>query len=164
MRTLLLLRHAKSSWKDSALPDHERPLNKRGLNDAPVVGSLIQEQDLLPDLVLCSTAVRARETARLVLEAANFQGEIQFREDLYAFEPGAYLNAISRLDDRYLRVMVVGHNPALEELLAGITGAYQPLPTAALVQLDLSIDHWKEISFGMRARVRNLWRPKESKK
>ena len=163
LKTLLILRHAKSSWKDSSLPDHDRPLNKRGLGDAPLVGRLIKDHDLLPELVLTSTAVRAQETARLVLEAAHFKGDIQARDDLYAFEPGAYLNVLTHLDDRFKRVMLVGHNPALEELLTGLTGEYQPFPTAALAQVELSIEHWRDISFGMQARLKNIWRPKESK-
>jgi len=161
MKTLLLLRHAKSSWKDESLADHERPLNKRGKQDAPRVGEWLQSEGLQPDLILCSTAARARETIDLASEAADYHWEIEYREDLYAFEPGAFLHALKSLPDHYDQVMLVGHNPAMEELVTGLTGSYQSMSTAALAHVDLPIEHWSEISFGMRARLVNLWRPKD---
>jgi phosphohistidine phosphatase len=161
MKTLLLFRHAKSSWKDDSLDDRKRPLNKRGQDDAPRMGKLLREQGILPDLVLCSTAVRARTTLELACEALGYHGEIDYREDLYAFEAGAYLNALQKLPDEPGLVMVVGHNPALEEVLAGLTGEYLALPTAALAEIELDIERWKDLSFGMHARLKNLWYPKE---
>jgi phosphohistidine phosphatase len=163
MKTLLILRHAKSSWKDDSLPDHERPLNKRGKQDAPQVGNLMKKEGLLPDLILCSSAVRAKTTLDLATEALGYNGEIEYRDDLYAFEPGAYLNALSQIPESFDLVMIVGHNPALEQLLVGITSEYQPLPTAALAEVELPIEDWSQISFGMGARLINIWRPKERK-
>ncbi len=161
MKTLLLLRHAKSSWKDETLPDHDRPLNKRGKKDAPRMGERLREEGFQPDIVLCSTAVRAQDTAQLALESAGLDPELLPREDLYAFEPGAYLHALSNLDDRYDQVLIVGHNPAMEELLTGLTGEHLPMPTAALAHIELPIDAWKNISFGMGARLEDLWIPKQ---
>lgn len=161
MKTLLILRHAKSIWKDETLSDHDRPLNKRGQRDAPRIGEILHEEGFQPDLVLCSSAVRARETARLALEAVDFNGKVEYREDLYAFEPGAYLQALVGLDDSVDQVLIIGHNPAMEELLNGLTGEHHMLPTAALAHLELPVERWSEISFGMRARLINLWRPKE---
>jgi len=161
MKTLLILRHAKSSWKDDALPDHERPLNKRGRQDAPRMGKLLRKHDVLPELILSSTAVRARATVELVVEESLFDGEIEYREDLYAFEPEPFLQALAGLSDHYQRVMVAGHNPALEELLEELTGEYLPLPTAALAQVSLAIEHWSEIESGGNGKLVDLWRPKE---
>lgn len=161
MKTLLILRHAKSSWKDETLPDHERPLNKRGKQSAPLMGELIRREGLLPDLILCSTAKRARQTADLVAEASAYQGEIQHSRELYAAPPQAYLQALSQLEDQYERVMVVGHNPGLEELLQALTGEMQPLPTAALAQVDLPIESWAELKSLRRGRLVEIWRPKE---
>ncbi len=164
MKTLLIFRHAKSSWKDESIPDQERPLNKRGQKDAPFMGKLMKTNDLLPDLVMCSTAVRARDTIKLAAEAADYSGEIRFSEDLYTFEAGPYLDALTQLDDRVKSVMLVGHNPGMEELLAGLVGEYQALPTAALAELELPIERWKQVSFGMHARLKAILRPKEEKK
>ncbi len=161
MKTLLILRHAKSSWKDETLPDHERPLNKRGKQSAPLMGELIRREGLLPDFVLCSTAKRARQTADLVAEASDYQGEIEYLRELYAAPPQAYLQALSKLDDRYERVMVVGHNPGLEELLQALTGEMQPLPTAALAQVELPIQQWAEVKSVRRGKLVEIWRPKE---
>ena len=122
----------------------------------------MRSEGLQPDLILCSTAARARETIDLASEAADFHGEIEYREDLYAFEPGAFLHALKSLPDHYDQVMLVGHNPAMDELVTGFTGNYHPMSTAALAHIDLPIEHWSEISFGIRARLVNLWRPKDN--
>ena len=161
MRTLLILRHAKSSWKDDSLPDHDRPLNKRGLKDAPRMGQLLRREDLLPDLILCSSAKRARVTAELVAEESGYEGELRLKDDLYAFDAEAYLEALTELSDGYDRVMVVGHNPAMEELLEALTGGFERLPTAALAMVELPIDRWSELEDEPEGKLTHLWRPKE---
>jgi phosphohistidine phosphatase len=161
MKTLLILRHAKSSWKDESLPDHDRPLNKRGLKDAPRMGELLRREDLLPDLILCSTAQRARKTAELVVEESGYEGELRLSRDLYAFDPGAYLEALVELEDIYERVMLVGHNPAMEELLEALIGEFERMPTAALAQVDLPIGHWGELDDEPEGKLIHIWRPKE---
>lgn len=165
MKTLLILRHAKSSWKDEDLPDHERPLNRRGQADAPQVGSYLRQQGLLPDLILCSTAKRARATAELMSEALGYRGELRLAPEFYAAPPEAYLQALAGLPDDEAMVMVVGHNPGLEELVHRLTGEYQPMPTAALAQVQLPIERWAELSPQAAprrpGRLAAIWRPKE---
>lgn len=166
MKTLLILRHAKSSWKDDELPDHDRPLNKRGKQDAPRMGKLLRDEDLIPDLILSSDAERARATAELVVEECHYEGEITYLRDLYAAEAEAYLEALAQLGGESPRVMVVGHNPGLEELVQDLTGEYQPLPTAALAQVALPLDHWSELDPNAQVEIApgklvNLWRPKD---
>ncbi len=166
MKTLLILRHAKSSWKDETLPDFDRPLNKRGQEDAPRMGKLLHDQDLVPDLIISSDAQRARTTTEMVAEESHYEGEITFLRDLYAAEPEAYLDALARLGGETACVMVVGHNPGLEELLQELTGEYQPLPTAALAQVTLPLKHWSELDPSAAGEVTqgklvNLWRPKD---
>lgn len=161
MKTLLILRHAKSSWKDESLPDHDRPLNKRGLKDAPRMGQLLRQEELLPDLILCSTAQRAHKTAELVVEESGYDGELRLSRDLYAFDAEAYLEALAGLEDEYERVMLVGHNPGMEELLEALTGGFERMPTAALAQVDLPIEHWNELENEPEGRLVNVWRPKE---
>jgi len=161
MKTLLILRHAKSSWKDDTLSDHDRPLNKRGMKDAPRMGELMKELDILPDLILSSTAKRARATAEIVADESGFEGEIQLSRDLYSFSPEAYLEALTDVPDEFQRLMIVGHNPGLEEILEALTGSYERLPTAALVQISLPIEHWVELNEEIEGELINVWLPKE---
>ena len=166
MKTLLILRHAKSSWKDETLPDFDRPLNKRGQEDAPRMGKLLHNEGLVPDLIISSDAQRARTTAELVAEESHYEGEIVFLRDLYAAEPEAYLDALARLGGETACVMIVGHNPGLEELLQELTGELQPLPTAALAQVALQLEHWSELDPSAQndipqGKLVNLWRPKD---
>ena len=161
MKTLLILRHAKSSWKDANLADHDRPLNKRGKRDAPRMGSLLREQDLIPDVILSSSAERAYKTAEAAADESGFEGEVILSRDLYSFGPEPYLAYLANLPDEYERVMVVGHNPAMEELLEELTGEYQRFPTAALALVQLPIENWSEIGESEGGRLANLWRPKE---
>lgn len=161
MKILLILRHAKSSWKDLTLSDHDRPLNKRGKRDAPRMGELIYEQDLVPDLMLSSTAKRARMTAEAVSEACSFEGEIKFLRDLYQADSENIIQILSDLEDELMRVMVVGHNPDLEELLELLTGEYERLPTGALAQIQLPIEHWSELDENTEGKLVDVWRPRE---
>jgi len=161
MKTLLILRHAKSSWDEPGLADIERPLNKRGKNDAPRIGTLIKEVDLIPDVILSSPAVRAMKTAESVADACGYEGNIEIEEDFYPGSPGDYLEALNNLSDDPMRVMVVGHNPGLEELLNELTGETEPLPTAALAQVNLPIQHWLDLDEHVLGKVIRIWRIKE---
>jgi phosphohistidine phosphatase len=161
MKILLLLRHAKSSWKHTELPDFDRPLNKRGKSDAPRMGELLRQMDLLPDLILSSTAQRARQTTQAVVDASGYGGEVRWLDSLYAAPPEAYLEALRRLDDSLQRVMVVGHNPGLEELLEALTGAAQPLPTAALAQVLLPIQGWSQLGEDVSGELVQIWQPRQ---
>lgn len=161
MKTLLVLRHAKSSWRDTGLADHDRPLNKRGQRDAPRMGRLLSQQDLVPDLIISSSAVRARKTAQLAIEAMDYDGELRLERELYAADPEAYLDALQALPDAFERVMVIGHNPGLEELIEMLTGDWQRLPTAALAQVELELDTWQDLSEETPGRLVHLWLPRE---
>ena len=163
MKTLLILRHAKSSWKDAGLADHDRPLNKRGKRDAPRMGALMREQGLLPEMILSSTAKRARSTAKAAADECGFDGETELVRELYAFSAEPYLSTLAQVPDDYSIVMVVGHNPAMEELSDALTGEYQRFPTATLAEIQLPIDHWSEIGDWVEGSLVNLWRPKELK-
>jgi phosphohistidine phosphatase len=161
VKLLLILRHAKSSWKDPGLDDHERPLNKRGKRDAPRMGCLLKQEGLLPDLILSSTAVRARTTAEMVADAGRYRGRLELTPELYEATPEAYVNALSELDDDLRSVMVVGHNPGLEQLLHLLTGSDEALPTAALAKVELEIATWSELDRSPRGSLAQLWRPKD---
>jgi phosphohistidine phosphatase len=161
MKTLLVLRHAKSSWSDPALDDHERPLNTRGRRDAPRMGELVREYGLIPDVVISSDAVRARLTAEAVIEAARYGGEIRLDPRLYMAGPADILSLLRTVGKKTETVMIVGHNPGLEELVAQLTGAWQDLPTAALAQIALPIDQWRDLTLSTRGTLVGHWRPKQ---
>jgi phosphohistidine phosphatase len=161
MKTLLVLRHAKSSWDDPALDDHERPLNQRGRRDAPRMGELVREFGLTPDVVLSSDAVRARLTAEAVAEAARYAGEIRLHPHLYLAGPAEILSLLPAVPENAETVMIVGHNPGLEQLVEQLTGERQDLPTAALAQIRLPLHQWRDLTRSTRGTLVGLWRPKE---
>jgi phosphohistidine phosphatase len=161
MKTLLVLRHAKSSWNDPALDDHERPLSPRGRRDGPRMGELVRERGLIPDVVISSDAVRARLTAEAVAEAARYAGEILLNRRLYMASPADIRSLLRTVPEEAGSVMIVGHNPGLEELVAQLTGERQDLPTAALAQIVLPIDQWRGLKPSTRGTLAGHWRPKE---
>jgi phosphohistidine phosphatase len=156
-KTVLILRHAKSSWSQPGLSDHARPLNARGEADAPAMGSLVRRQELVPDLILSSSARRARSTAEAVAQAAGYDAAIEITDSFYHGGVDAYLEALGRLPDELDRVMVVGHNPTLEELVEQLTGRGEAMPTAALAQVELPINRWGELNEATVGRLVNLW-------
>ena len=161
MKTLLVLRHAKSSRNDPTLDDHERPLNKRGQRDAPRMGELVREYGLIPDVVISSDALRARLTAEAVAEAARYAGEILLDPRLYMACPADILSLLPMVRENAETVMIVGHNPGLEKLVEQLTGERQDLPTATLVQIGLPIDHWRDLKLSTRGTLVGLWGPEE---
>jgi phosphohistidine phosphatase len=161
MKTLLLMRHGKSSWKDAALADHDRPLKMRGRRAASQVGRLLVNERLAPDLILTSTAVRAQDTAVLMAEAANYRGAIETVTDLYHADHSAFVACVSQAATEFETVLVVGHNPGLEEWLTQLTGARHEFPTAALAHIELSIENWSDLTLTTSGTLRNVWRPRE---
>jgi phosphohistidine phosphatase len=161
MRTIMLLRHAKSSWKDAAVADHDRPLSGRGRRDAPRVGRHIAEAGLVPDYVLCSTALRARQT--LAAAQAEWAEDVPGAAlaELYPTDPDTCVDLLHALPDDVERVLVVGHNPGLEELLAELTGHAEALPTAALAVVTVAMPHWSGLSEAPPGTLAQLWRPRE---
>jgi len=141
MKTLLLLRHAKSNWDDEALADYDRPLNERGRHDAPRIGRHLARLDLVPDLIVASGARRAEATAKRVAIAAGYPGDIRYTDELYLADPETFLEIARETDDVVARLMLVGHNPGIEELVTALTGHDERMPTAAVACFRLAIDH-----------------------
>ena len=160
MKTLLILRHAKSSWDDESLDDFDRPLNQRGNRDAPRIGQLLRERDLLPELILCSTAVRAYSTLERVCEAADYQGQFELHSDLYLAPSATYVELLQEVAEPLDRVMVIGHNPGLETLLTDLTGAVEHMPTGGLAVVELPIERWQQLRRPTAGRLLHLFRPK----
>ena len=160
MKTLLLLRHAKSSWKDAARRDFDRPLTKRGKSAAQAMGGEIRRRNLVPDLILASAARRARQTAKRARQAMSYDGISITRNKLYLSGVRCHLEILARVDDAYDRVLLVGHNPDLEYLVECLTGLQVTLPTGTLVCLDLETDSWRQVS-EVPGRLRLVVKPKQ---
>jgi phosphohistidine phosphatase len=145
MRTLYLLRHAKSSWKDVTLPDFDRPLKDRGRKAAKQIGRYLTRAKLSDPLVLCSPAARTRETADIVLKHANLRVEVRFEERIYEASLRDLVQIVSEIPDDKQDVIMIGHNPGFEELLAYLTGEGRRMPTAALGKINFEVESWKDI-------------------
>jgi len=144
MRNLYLLRHAKSSWKDEELPDFERPLANRGKRACDLLGKFIHSNEIDFDLVICSTAVRARDTIALVRQVSRIRAEVRYDERLYEASAERLLELASQVESDKKKVLLVGHNPGFEELIQLLTGVTRPFPTAALARITLKISKWSE--------------------
>lgn len=148
-KTILIMRHAKSSWDDSSLKDFDRPLNKRGRRDAPAMGQYLAGLDLLPDHIVCSAARRAKETIGLLSDELGVEKHIiHYDESLYFDGVGAYLDAIRSAPDDAGIVLVAGHNPTIEHLVAKLSGgsARQKITTANIACFYSSATSWDEVS------------------
>ena len=163
MKTLLLMRHAKSSWKENKLKDQDRPINKRGQKNAPRMGELLEEVELVPQLIMCSTALRARQTAEAVIAKSGFTGKIEYLDAFYMAEAQVYLDAVHALPDLVERVLFIGHNPGLEACLQILSGQVEGLPTGAIAYITLPVNHWWEINAETRGDLQDLWRPRDFK-
>lgn len=161
MKTLFLLRHAKSSWDDTQLNDHDRHLNSRGLKSAPRMGRLLKQEGVTIDLILCSSSVRTRETAKLVLAELPNPPAISYREELYHATPDQITNLLSQTAEPAECVMVIGHNPGLEEFLERLTGEVLHFPTAGLAKIELEIDRWNLFDNQIRGQLKQFWKPRE---
>ncbi len=143
-KTLILVRHAKSSWNDATLADIDRPLNKRGHRNAPVMGGWLAGEGERPDLIVSSPAARARATAGYFAEAAGIDvADIVVEQDLYFTGTDGMLRVLERVDDRHDRVMMVGHNPVMTHLLNQLTGSdVWNMPTCAVAVIGFDMESW----------------------
>ncbi len=157
------MRHAKSSWANQSQSDHERPLNERGLRDAPRMARLLNEQNLIPDLVLTSSAKRALTTAQILVDNLNRSSiELQVVDDFYHAVPETYGEYCLRLADQFERPLIVGHNPGLEQLVNRFTDTWQSMPTAAIAVITLPIENWSDLNLSQsNGELATVFRPKE---
>ena len=162
MKTLLIMRHAKSSWDDAAMSDFERPLNERGLKTAPLMGKYIRENQIKPELIVSSPAERAKQTAELIKESGQIESEIYFNEKIYEASVGRLLETVGEQPETVKSILLIGHNPGLEGLVKYTTGETREMPTAALAIVDLPMEKWSNIS-DSKGELRDLIRPKEIK-
>ena len=146
MKTLFLIRHAKSSWDNAALPDKDRPLNDRGKRDAPKMGKRLAKRDVKPDLILSSPAMRALTTAEIIAKKLDYElKDIVVDDRLYAGEADDLLNVIHKLSDKLERVMLFGHNPKLTELAHRLSSKITHMPTCAVAEFTFDAKSWSDI-------------------
>lgn len=148
MKNLLIMRHAKSDWEDSSLADFDRPLNPRGNKAAPLMGKELVVRNKIPDLIISSPANRAKSTAEKVAEYSGYQIDIQFEKDFYFGYVDEIINIIKKADKTKYRIMVVGHNPTLESLIATLckNPVNYAMPTAAVASILFDIEDWKQLN------------------
>ena len=149
MRTLYLLRHAKSSWKDASLPDFERPLKKKGRAAAEQMGLFLASKKVDISALIVSPAVRTRQTTDIVLRHASLAVEPQFDQRIYEASLATLVQIVSEIDVANQGAMLVGHNPGMEELLAFLTREARHMPTCALARIGFDGASWKEVGRGM---------------
>jgi phosphohistidine phosphatase len=158
VRTLLLLRHAKSSWDDPGIDDHERPLAARGIRAARRIAGYLEAKQVRPDLVLCSSARRARQTLDEVQPALGDAVDVQIADELYGAGSSAIMRRLRAVDPAVSSVLVIGHNPGLEDVASDLARDGDPaamrqlqtkFPTAALAILDLGRDDWARLGHGL---------------
>ena len=144
MKTLTLVRHAKSSWHDTALSDRERPLNKRGLRDAPIMGRRAVEASIRPSLIIASPAVRAWTTAKIFATELGYPVEFLQREDkIYLASLDSLLEVVASQDPGFNNLMLFGHNPGLTDFANYLSpGLTNNLPTAGVVSVQIDRDDW----------------------
>jgi phosphohistidine phosphatase len=156
MLTLVLLRHAKSSWNDPTLTDHDRPLATRGLADAPLMGKAMAERSIEPQLVLCSSARRSRDTLDLVLPELHVQPKVTYEQALYHSSPEDMLDMLHAIHPDTARVMLIGHNPELQSFALDLVSSgpkrfqdrlRMKYPTAALAVINFANGPWKSLAF-----------------
>ena len=167
MKTLLLLRHAKSSWDDPRLEDFDRPLAPRGRRAAPAMADYLKKKGLRPDFALCSPAARARQTWALVADGLGGGAETKELRSLYLGGPSRLLEAIRRIPDRAGCAMLIGHNPGMEHLAMSLAGPGSKakalaklrtkFPTAALAELAFDVDSWRDLAGGKGCLRRLVW-------
>lgn len=160
MKTLYLLRHAKSSWSDASIADFDRQLNNRGELAAPFMGGLIKSRAFIPGVVYSSPAVRARQTAVAVKTAAEMTADLLFDERIYEATPRRLREVVAEIDDVFASAMIVGHNPGIEEFIRYLTAANATMPTGSLAVIELSIRNWKGVDEDC-GRLRSVIRPRD---
>jgi phosphohistidine phosphatase len=160
-RTLLLMRHAKSSWDNPAWTDHDRPLNDRGDQDAPRMAGLLKERGLTPSHIVSSTANRARATAELVAESLRFEGQIVLEPRLYLASPTDWDFVLKQLPDEHQTILCVGHNPGLEQILRRWSGEEIEMPTAAIAVVEAAVSQWDDYDRQVLT-VSDILRPRDN--
>ena len=161
MKRLLVMRHGKSSWKQPGQLDHDRTLDEQGKHDSTQMGRVISEQGLRVDVIVSSTAQRARKTAKEVAGVCGYDCQIVLERGMYLAPAEGIVELLAQLPDDPDCVLLVGHNPGLEALVANLTGEFHAMPPATLAHLELPIGCWPELTLRTKGQCPNFWLPRE---
>ena len=147
MKTLYIVRHAKSSWDERGISDHDRKLNARGKRDAPKMGELLYGNGYSPDIIYSSSAKRAFTTAKIIAEKIGYPVDnIVVTKNIYDATTNDLVNLINKLDDKYETAMLFGHNPGFTVLANLLANKYiDNMPTCAVAVIELNVESWKEV-------------------
>lgn len=173
MKTLILMRHAKSAWDAGDVADHDRPLSDRGRAAAPLMGKWLREQKLAPDLVLCSTALRAADTLALIRPTLPAQVSVQMADCLYMALPRDMLAVLAKVKDAAVStILLIGHNPGIGSLAHWLSAQgdakslarmQDKFPTGAIAVIDFDITNWRNLD-DEQGRLRAFKAPKDLQK
>ena len=145
-KKLFIIRHAKSSWRDLTLDDFDRTLNKRGKSDAPMMGKRLKEKNILPDLIISSSAKRTELTAKKIAKNVKYKKEIVYTKELYESSISAMCNILTKIDDENNIVFLVGHNTGINAYVQEYINLQENVPTSGVVEIEFDCDKWSEIS------------------
>lgn len=160
MRTLILMRHAKSDWKQPDLADYDRPLNARGRGAVPVMAAHLQTQRVFAEVILTSSSARTLETVRLLQQTWAAEAEVLNEKALYLASPNEIAQHVQALHDSWTSAMVVAHNPGICALACHLAEEDLEMPTAAVVVLQADVDCWAGSIAGAKWQLAGYWKPK----
>jgi phosphohistidine phosphatase len=158
------MRHAKSSWRDPALDDHDRPLAGRGRRAAKYIAKLLETEKLIPQFMLASTAQRAVETANWLVEEGGYDGPLELTRRLYLAEPAVYADLLTEVPPGTELALIVGHNPGISELVSQLTGEYIDMPTAAVARIELPVEELADVTIQTEGKLAQFYRPPKEEK
>ncbi|MFT5322981.1 MAG: phosphohistidine phosphatase [Planctomycetaceae bacterium] len=159
MKSLIVLRHGKAESPGS-VPDFDRSLAGRGTQDAVRVGEVLVERDLMPDLIVASTAKRATTTAQLLAEGCNYSGQIIPSDDLYLPTQSHILATVRDIPEEHSRVVIVGHNPGFGMFASKFGGSVDQFPTCAWAHIGFEVEFWGEVTQTTKSEGLDFWYPK----
>jgi len=161
MKKLYIIRHAKSSRSDETLEDFERPLNKRGKENAPMIGERLKEKGIMPDIIISSPAKRAKSTAEMIAKEIGYKKKILFDENIYEASVDELRKIIRAIDDKNSAAFLVGHNPSLNDLANYYVHHEVNIPTCGIVEIAFECDTWADIE-PKNAKLLSFEYPKKS--
>lgn len=162
MKKIYIIRHAKSSWENMELDDFDRPLNKRGKLNAPFMGKKLKAKNIVPDIILSSPALRAKNTAKMIAKEVSYTNKIIFNKDIYEAKPSTLHKILTKIDDKYKTIFLLGHNPELNMLAENYVDFDENIVTCGVVEIEFDCKKWIDIN-GKNAKLISFDYPKKYK-